>query len=155
VTLAVAAVVVTVDQVTKTWASHQYPRHVFGTLWIYPTLNKGAAFGLGQGVTPFIEAAVVVLVAGLLVFGRRASRAATMPVSIGLGLLFGGAVGNLVDRVIRDNGGAVIDFIDALRVGHRDWWPTFNVADASIVIGAILLVLVFVRRRTREPAEAS
>ncbi|MBO0730169.1 MAG: signal peptidase II [Acidimicrobiaceae bacterium] len=153
-TVAVAAVVVAVDQVTKTWAEHQLPRHVIWTLWFYPTLNRGAAFGLGQGVTPIVETAVVLLVAALIVFGRRASRAASIPVSIGLGLLVGGAIGNLVDRVIRDNDRAVIDFIDAVRVGHHDLWPTFNVADASIVVGAIVLALAFAYRRSSHPTQA-
>ena len=52
-----------------------------------------------------------------------------------MGLLLGGAVGNLVDRLIRHNHSSVIDFID-LR-----WWPVFNLADASITVGALLLVL--------------
>jgi signal peptidase II len=60
-----------------------------------------------------------------------------------MGLLLGGAVGNLVDRLIRHHHGAVIDFVD-LR-----WWPVFNVADASITIGAILLVLSGLTHRPR------
>jgi signal peptidase II len=153
--VAVAAVVVAVDQVTKTWAEHEQVRHLVGPLWIYPTLNRGAAFGLGGGVTPIIEMVVVLLVTGLIIFGRRASRVATIPVAVGLGLLVGGAIGNLADRVIRDNGGAVIDFIDAVRVGHHDWWPVFNVADASIVVGAIVLVLAYVGQKSSRPAQPS
>ncbi|HEX6476196.1 MAG TPA: signal peptidase II, partial [Acidimicrobiales bacterium] len=61
--------------------------------------------------------------------------------AIAVGLILGGAVGNLVDRLVRSNGGSVIDFID-LR-----YWPTFNVADACIVCGAVLLVVVGYRRR--------
>ena len=66
--------------------------------------------------------------------------------AVGLGLLLGGAAGNLADRVFRHNHGAVIDFIDAARVGTRDWWPVFNVADAAIVVGVVILLLCYRRR---------
>jgi signal peptidase II len=141
--VAIAAVVVVVDQVTKTWALHHTvrPRHLVWTLRLALTFNTGAAFGLGQGSTALLVGAAIVLVVVLLGLGRRASRtAATMSV-VAMGLLLGGALGNLVDRLIRHHHGGVIDFID-LR-----WWPVFNVADASITIGALLLVLNgFVRR---------
>jgi signal peptidase II len=149
--LTVAAVVVAADQATKTWALHhaQVGRHVVGPLWLELTFNKGAAFGVGQGVTPVVVAVVVILVAGLLVFGRRASRTATVPAAVGLGLLLGGAIGNLVDRVLRHHHGQVIDFIAAARIGHHDWWPVFNLADAAIVVGAVTLVLAYsLRGRT-------
>jgi lipoprotein signal peptidase len=51
--------------------------------------------------------------------------------------------------VFRHHHGAVIDFIDALRIGTHDWWPVFNVADASIVIGVFILVLSYARRSAR------
>ncbi|MGH9095475.1 MAG: signal peptidase II, partial [Acidimicrobiales bacterium] len=76
--LGVAAVVVAFDQVTKTWALRHLvlgqPRHVFGPLSWLRTFNTGAAFGIGGAVTPVVVAVVAVLVAGLLLFGRRASR---------------------------------------------------------------------------------
>jgi signal peptidase II len=59
--------------------------------------------------------------------------------AVALGLLLGGAVGNLSDRLFRDHDGAVIDFIDF------GWYPVFNVADMALVTGAILLVLVNAR----------
>jgi signal peptidase II len=145
----VAAAVVAADQVTKTWALHHTvrPRHILGPVTFQLTFNSGAAFGLGSGVTPVVEALVVVLVIGLVAFGRRATRRLTTAGVVGLGLLLGGALGNLTDRFIRSNHGAVIDFIAALRIGDRDWWPLFNVADAAIVVGAILLALTYARRR--------
>jgi signal peptidase II len=156
----VAIAVLVADQATKTWALHHVPpapggRHVIGSLWWVLTFNSGAAFSLGRGVTPFIEAVVIVMVTWLLVFSRRASRAATVPTAVGLGLLLGGAAGNLTDRVFRHNHGAVIDFIDAARVGSRDWWPVFNVADAAIVVGVIILVLSYRRRPSGAPAGTS
>ena len=143
----VAAVVVVVDQVTKTWAlDHaQYGRHVVGPIWLALTFNSGAAFSLGRGVTPVVEAVVVVLVVWLLASSRRASQAASVPRMIGFGLLLGGAIGNLIDRVFRHHGGAVIDFIDAVRIGTRSWWPVFNVADSAIVVGVVVLLATYLK----------
>jgi signal peptidase II len=134
----VAAVVVAVDQVTKTWALHQTtdPIHVVGTLQLSLTFNPGAAFGVGRGITPVLVGGAIVLVVVLLGLGRSASRTASWPATLAMGLLLGGACGNLADRLLRHNHGAVIDFID-LR-----WWPVFNVADACITVGAILLVVL-------------
>ncbi len=145
--LAVAGVVVAADQITKTWAEDNLPspRHVWGTLWVELTYNSGAAFSLGRGVTPVVVAVVILLVAGLLVFGRTATRRVGPVTAAGIGLLVGGAVGNLVDRVVRHNHGAVVDFIDIAQFGDHARWPIFNVADASIVIGAIVVALSFGR----------
>jgi signal peptidase II len=65
-----------------------------------------------------------------------------------MGLLLGGAVGNLTDRLVRHHHGAVIDFIDFR------WWPVFNLADASITVGALLLALVLFRARPGPPPAA-
>jgi signal peptidase II len=145
--LAIAAVVVAADQVTKTWALHhaQNPVHVLWTLQFEVTFNSGTAFGLGQGSTALIIGGVVVLLVVLLGLGRRASRNASWPAVMAMGLLLGGAMGNLADRLVRHHHGAVIDFID-LR-----WWPVFNVADASITVGAALLALVLFRARPAGP----
>ncbi|MDP9402152.1 MAG: signal peptidase II [Actinomycetota bacterium] len=142
-----AAVVVAVDQLTKSWALRALddgPVHVVGTLQLNLAFNTGAAFGLGRGLAPlFMVGAIAVLVA-VVAFGRSA---ATTPAAlVALGLVVGGAVGNLADRFLRDHGGAVVDFIDL------QWWPIFNVADAAITVGAVLLVVAGRSRRT--PAEA-
>jgi signal peptidase II len=147
----IVAIDIGADQLTKTWALHHLAdgRHLVGPVWLVRTFNSGAAFGLGRGATPVVEAVVVVLVAWLLVFSRRASRTATLPVAVGLGLLLGGAAGNLIDRIFRHipgYPGAVIDFIDALQVGSHEWWPVFNVADASIVVGVVTLAASALRR---------
>ncbi|MDQ6615446.1 MAG: signal peptidase II [Actinomycetota bacterium] len=139
----IGAAVIALDQVSKTWAlGHaRDPVHVIGTLRFAVTFNSGTAFGLGQDSTAIIVAGVVVLVVVLLGLGRRASRSATWPAAVAMGLLLGGALGNLADRLIRHHHGAVIDFID-LR-----WWPVFNVADAAISVGAVVLALVLFRSR--------
>ena len=136
-----AGVVVVVDQVSKTWALHHFserPRHIFWTLRLAVTFNSGAAFSIGRGVTPLFVAAAVIMVVVLAVAGRRDR---SLVSATALGLVLGGALGNLVDRLVRHHGGAVIDFIDFR------WWPVFNVADSCIVVGAILLALTgWVRR---------
>jgi signal peptidase II len=137
--LAVAAVVVGADQATKTWALHRLSDgrtiHLVWTLRLALTFNSGAAFGLGRGVTPVLVALAIFLIVMLVGLGRDASRRASGVSVVAMGLLLGGAAGNLVDRLVRHHGGAVIDFIDL------KWWPVFNVADASIVCGAVLLLL--------------
>jgi signal peptidase II len=130
-----AAAVVLVDQLTKEWALRALadgPVHVVWTLRLNLSINSGIAFGLGQGLGPVVVVAALGVVALLVAFAR-ASRPARWT-AVGVGLVVGGAVGNLADRLLRDQGG-VVDFIDL------QWWPIFNVADAAITVGAVLLVL--------------
>lgn len=132
------------DQWTKSLAlEHLHPyeaRHVIGPVHWYLTYNTGAAFSVGTGITPILEAVVVALIVGLVVFSRRASRSATAPVTVALGMILGGALSNLGDRLFRHLPvhGGVVDFIRAV-----SWWPVFNLADASIVVGVILLLLTW------------
>ena len=143
---ATAVAVVALDQVTKSWAVDRLadgPMHVIGPIDLDLSFNSGAAFSLGPGLTPFLIAAGVVLLVMLIGMTRSV---ATTPTAIALGLLIGGACGNLTDRLFRDHGGAVIDFVD---VG---WWPVFNVADAALVCGGIALVVFGAGRR--DTAEA-
>ena len=140
----VAGVVITADQITKTWALHhlaERSRHVVGPTYLVLTYNSGVAFSLGRGVTPIVETVVVLLVVWLLAISRKVNRSASWPVAVGLGLLLGGALGNLSDRLFRHlpgHSGSVVDFIQAV-----SWWPVFNVADASVVIGVIVLILSY------------
>ena len=146
---AVAALVVVLDQVTKTWALDalaEGPRHVVWTLQLNLSFNSGAAFGLGQGLAPVLVAVAVVLLVVLLVMGRAAGT--TVPALVAFGLVIGGAAGNLADRLFRGHEGAVVDFIDL------QWWPIFNVADAAISCGAVLLVLTSSLDRRPSKTEA-
>jgi signal peptidase II len=138
VAVAVMVTVVLVDQLTKWWAVTRLasgPIHVIGTLDLELSRNTGVSFSLFQGKAFVLIPIAVVLVAGLATIAWHAPSAGRAAL---LGLILGGAVGNLCDRVFRDHG-AVVDFI-ALHV-----WPTFNVADASIVIGCLLLVVSLIR----------
>jgi signal peptidase II len=102
--------------------------------------NPGGAFGLFGGQPWLFFAATLIVAAVIVAMSRRPTSAAT---ALGLGLILGGAIGNLIDRIVRGPGvsGRVVDFIEFPRV-----WPVFNLADSSIVIGALLLVLLGARR---------
>ncbi len=139
-----AVLVVALDVVTKLVAVHTLaprytPRDVIGD-WVRLTLvyNKCAAFGLCIGPSWSSRWVFLVLtVVALVILARlyRATRASDVLRTVALGLVCGGAVGNLIDRV--RHGAGVVDFVD---LGVADWrWPTFNVADIAVSVGAFLL----------------
>lgn len=137
----VATIVVT-DVLTKLVAKnalvpYRMPREVIGD-WVRFTLvfNQGAAFGLHLG--PWSRQIFLLLtVVALIILGRlyRDTRPGDRLRVIALGLVCGGAVGNLIDRIRSPMG--VVDFLD---IGVGTWrWPTFNVADIAVTTGALLL----------------
>ena len=136
----IALAVIALDQLTKHWAvtSLGTDREIdlFWTLRLNLAFNNGMAFGQGQGFGPVIAVIATVVIVYLLVsLQTEASPMGT----IGMGLLIGGAAGNLIDRLFRgDDGflqGGVVDFIDL------QWFPIFNIADIAINVGAALLIL--------------
>lgn len=137
-----AAVVLVCDRLTKLWAEGTLPDHprdvIDGVLRFRFTTNSGGAFSLGDRAPLVFAIAAIAVCAAIAVTSFRARSTGH---AIALGLVLGGAAGNLIDRIARGPGlsGRVVDFIDV----HV--WPVFNVADASIVIGAILLVLLALR----------
>lgn len=143
--LAIAAGVVLLDQLTKHWAQNALRDetiHLFWTLQLNLTFNSGMAFAAGRGIGPIIGAVAIVVIIGLALSARRAARDSKLA-AVAAGLVVGGAVGNLADRLFRGDGwlhGAVIDFVDL------QWFPIFNVADAAITIGGALFVLWTLRR---------
>lgn len=145
---ATAAVAYVLDRVTKLWveaalAGRAPIEIVPGVLSFNYTTNSGGAFGLGRSA-PWVFAGATVLVSVVIVF--VSFRLDRRPLALALGLILGGALGNLTDRILNGPGlsGSVIDFID-LQV-----WPVFNLADASIVVGAILLAMSSARREEPE-----
>jgi len=139
VAVAVMVAVVAADQLTKWWAVSRLgsgPIHVIGTLDLELSRNTGVSFSLFQGKAFVLVPVAAVLVVVLTVMAWRAPTAGRAAV---FGLILGGALGNLADRFFRGDHGAVVDFV-ALH-----FWPTFNVADASIVVGCILLLISLVR----------
>jgi len=140
----VAAAVVATDQLTKWWAVQNLSTRTVDVVWtlrLNLTYNPGAAFSTFSGGRwgPLIGVLAFVIVGYLVWQGRTvASRWG----AVAIGLIIGGALGNLIDRVARGDGGflsgRVVDFIDL------QWWPVFNVADMGVVVGGILLVVVTV-----------
>lgn len=141
-----AAAVVVVDQLTKTWALRALqdgPIELVWTLQFNLTFNTGAAFSRFPGLGPYIGILAAVVAVGLLWSGRTVP---TRTGAVAVGLIFGGAIGNLIDRAFRAGdgflGGGVVDFIDV------QWYPIFNVADIGVVVGAVLLVFATWRAET-------
>ena len=148
VLLLVAAVVVGLDQLTKQIALDHLadgPVHLIdGALSLNLSYNPGGAFGLLQGLPGFFLVATVVVAGLILVWARSIRSVAHL---IPLGMVLGGGLGNVFDRLFRDTGGRVVDFID-LHV-----WPIFNLADSAIVIGVGALLIVTARHPEPESAD--
>lgn len=137
---------VAIDQSTKSWAVSRLSHsdiHVIWKLDFVLQYNTGGAFSLAQGWAPVIGGAAIVIVAILVASVRHARSNA---LAAALGLVVGGALGNLSDRIFRSHHGAVVDFI-ALH-----FWPTFNVADSCVVVGGLLLVVLMWRSQSPQRA---
>ena len=137
--LLVAAVVVGLDQLSKHWAVSQlndgHTVHVLWSLQFNLAFNSGMAFGGGQGLGPFIGVIAVVVVVFLLLSLRQTSGKLSV---VAIGLIVGGAMGNIVDRLFREDAwlhGRVVDFIDF------QWFPIFNIADMCVNVGGGLLIV--------------
>lgn len=138
----VAVFVLAADIITKTLVvAHLRPGepvHVIGNVVEFNLLrNPGAAFSVGTGDTIVFTA---IALAVIIYIVRTARRLRSIAWAITLGLLLGGACGNLTDRIFRSPGifrGEVVDFIEVTR-----YWPVFNLADSAIVCGGILTVLL-------------
>ena len=147
----IAALVYLVDRLSKIWAERSLAGHpprqlIPGVLQLNFTTNSGGAFSVG-GSAPWVFAgATVVVVAVIVVASTRLTRPA---IAVGLGLVLGGALGNLTDRIVRGPGlhGRVVDFVD-LHV-----WPVFNAADSAIVVGALVLLIAGLAQRSRPAAD--
>jgi signal peptidase II len=144
--LLISAAVVAADRLTKTWVSAHIPLGgaipVFDhVLRISHWTNEGAAFSLfadsaspqtvRSGLVAFTILAALAVLAGMVRFGNRVTLT-----TVALALIFGGAIGNVHDRIAY---GSVVDFIEVHIFSYH--WPDFNLADSSIVVGACLLFL--------------
>jgi signal peptidase II len=145
---AAAGLAFVLDRITKAWAEGSLQgrppiRVIPSVLDLRFTTNSGGAFSIGQRA-PWLFAGASIAVAAAIVLTAHRHRTATT--AIALGLVLGGALGNLTDRVVRGPGlsGRVIDFVD-LHV-----WPVFNLADGAIVVGALLLVVGSFRQKGRD-----
>lgn len=147
--------VVCLDQITKAWAVAALDDQIIDLVWtlrLRLVHNTGFAFSTGSGLGPVL-AIVAIVIVGVLWSSRR--RVQGRWATVALGGIIGGALGNLADRVFRGAAwgrGAVVDFIDL------QWWPIFNVADASITVGLVIVLFHLYRndrRRARAAREAS
>ena len=146
---AVAAVVLALDLLTKVLVVARLEGRepvslLGGRLLLRVSRNPGAAFSFAEGATLVFTAVAVVVIAVIL---RTARTLRSGVWALALGLLLGGAAGNLVDRLFRAPGfarGAVVDFLDL------GWWPSFNAADSAIVCGGLLAVVLSLRGVDRD-----
>ena len=142
--LALATLVFVADQITKAWIHHTLPLGTYfppdhiavipGFFHIVHVSNTGAAWGMFQGMSFWLGLLAVAALAAIFRF-RRHLCLDLLPVQISFGLLCGGILGNLVDRMLH---GHVIDFLD-FHFGSFVW-PAFNVADAGICVGVGIYV---------------
>ena len=154
----VATVVIVLDQITKFWIASTMRLHqsieIFSWFDLTYVRNPGAAFSLFADHSsafrvPFF-ALVFVLAGGAIAFFVRQTPPSQKSVLVACGLVLGGAIGNLIDRIAY---GEVIDF--ALAHWNEYYWPAFNVADSGISVGVVILLLrgVFVRDDQNDQAE--
>jgi signal peptidase II len=149
---AIAAVLAVSDQLTKNWAEANLeelvPQPFLGEfLQLTLLYNTGAAWGMGSEITPVVTCLQIAIVIGVIVFAVKAVRSAWYTVA--LGLIMGGALGNIHDRLLRDPSpfhGAVVDFLELPN------WPVFNIADMGVVGGAILIVALGLFGVAADPA---
>ncbi|MEI4270980.1 signal peptidase II [Klenkia sp. LSe6-5] len=147
--LGLAAGILTLDLVTKlvvvaTLSDREPLRLLGGVLYLTEARNTGAAFSFAEGATVVFTLIAAVVVVVIVRVARRLFSAGW---AVALGLVLGGAVGNLVDRVFRDPGflrGGVVDFLSLFDPYGRVW-PIFNVADSAIVCGGVLGAVLAVR----------
>ena len=127
------------DQITKWWALDALSGgRIVGLAWTLQlrlVRNTGVAFSQGRGLGPVVALAVILVILFLIRMGANASD----PIArTAVGGVVGGAIGNLIDRIVRSDAGpfdgAVVDFVDL------GWWPVFNLADAAIVVGGVVIV---------------
>ena len=133
---------IVLDQLSKWWILSvvmQPPQRipVTGFFDLVLVMNRGVSFGMLGGAPDWVAAGLIVfallLAAALSIWMWRAE---TMLLALSLGLVVGGAIGNVIDRF---RFGAVVDFLDFYAGGYH--WPAFNVADSAITVGVILLIL--------------
>lgn len=150
--LVIAALTVALDQLSK-WAALEVLDLPGGAIQVTPFFNlvmvwnRGVSFGMfnsaGALAPWFLAGLALAVVVGLVIWLQRADQVLT---GLGLGLIIGGALGNVIDRV---RFGAVVDFLDFHALGYH--WPAFNLADSAICVGALLLLadgLLAPRRQT-------
>ena len=154
-----AAVIVALDQITKSAITSRFILHesypvINGFFNLVYVMNPGAAFGFLANASETFRyiffTGITILAAGLIIYYLIKSNPRNLLLTGALTLIFGGAVGNLIDRL---RFGAVVDFLDVY-IGSAHW-PAFNVADSAITIGAILMILEMILNRKDKKTASS
>ena len=159
--LAVAGLVVLLDQLTKGWIIATMRLHdaypvIDGFFNIIYVRNPGAAFGFLAGASPLFRSvfflAVTLAAILLILYYLRQTGTEEVSLVLSLALILAGAVGNLIDRI---RFGEVVDFLDVYIGAFPQWphWPAFNVADAAITTGASVLVILLLGRKKESVEE--
>ncbi|MFC1670523.1 signal peptidase II [Spirochaetota bacterium] len=155
-TLIIIAVTVVSDVLTKYWVVQNIAYHdridfLSGFVRITLTYNRGGVFGILQGYKNlFLIVSIVVLILMIIYYIYEKSESSLFNVS--MSLIMGGAVGNIIDRLIPGRPG-VVDFI-SVGIDGTYRWPTFNVADSVIVVGACLLVILFYKEEKKRKKDS-
>jgi signal peptidase II len=150
----VAVVSIALDQLCKYLAVRDLSdgsevRLFGGVIYLDLTRNSGAAFSIGSGFTVIFPLIAMGVVAGILWLSRKL---ASVPWALAIGLILGGALGNLIDRFFRAPGplqGHVVDFISAFGP-NAEYFPIFNIADSSLFCGVVLAILLEITGRRRD-----
>ena len=151
--IAVFVFVIVFDQITKWWALEELGSgrviEIFWTLQFRLVRNTGIAFSQGEGLGPIFAVLIVVVVLFVVRWGTQMQSKST---SLAVGLIVGGAIGNLIDRAFRSDAGflkgGVVDFIDL------QWWPVFNIADAAIVVGGAIMFWLGLKSTQEESGDS-
>ncbi|MEE9911411.1 MAG: signal peptidase II [Deltaproteobacteria bacterium] len=154
-----AAAIIALDQITKSAITSRLILHeaypvIPGFFNLVYVMNPGAAFGFLATASETFRyvffTGVTVLAAGLIVYYLVKSNPRNLILAVSLTLIFGGAVGNLIDRL---RFGAVVDFLDVF-VGTAHW-PAFNVADSAITIGALFMIWEMIIHRKNKDVSST
>jgi len=153
-TVTVLAADILTKQLALSYLADREPlRLLGGAVYLTLTRNSGAAFSIGVGYTAVFPVIAVFVVTTIVLLARRLR---SVPWAIAMGLILGGALGNLTDRVFRAPGvfvGHVVDFISVFDEAGRAF-PIFNLADSALVCGVILAVLLELTGRRRDGIRA-
>ncbi len=154
--LLLTGAVVAADQLTKAWVAATYPvgfelQVIPGLFRLVHARNRGIAFGIFGASGPAVQLLLPIVVALIAAFiaWQLARGGGNGLAGAGLALVLGGAIGNIIDRVLR---GEVVDFLDFYLVvgGREHHWPAFNVADSAISVGACLVILAELLAQVKE-----
>lgn len=152
------AVIVAFDQLTKFIVDHSMPLHhsipiIEGFFSLTYVRNTGAAFGIFAGSAELFRRPFLILVSvvaiGFIVVMLKRLRDSEKWLVTALAFILGGAIGNLIDRVLY---GEVIDFLDCFWGSYH--WPAFNVADSFITVGVTITLFILIKAKDRDPFAA-